>query len=406
MNLVHIARRIGGPLLAFALALVGPAPARASDGNQLFAFGAIQKGTAGSGIAAPKDASWALLNPASLVELDARADFWFELLFNEISSHPRGNPLVANPFAGEMEISSVLPVPSFAAAVPLKHGTLGFGAFGAEGNKADFPNPRTTLSLFKNGDRRSLYQVVKLPIAYGLNLESGWALGASLIPVGTRFATDSITLRFQPTVGGHEWRYAFGIGAQVGVHRRWERLSIGASYATRVWMQDYKDYQEDLVTANFDLPQKLQAGLAYRLRDNLEWTLDYKWIDWSSTKIMGENTYQGGLGWKNHHIYKTGLTWDINETWALRGGVAYGKSPIRAEHVFANALSPALAEWHFALGGSYQYNKRHGFHWSLVQTLPETATDNGEGDIFSLLGRGTRTRYSETSFTAQYSFAF
>ena len=44
----------------------------AVDGYELFGIGPIQKGMGGAGAAAPKDATWVLLNPASIVDLDRR----------------------------------------------------------------------------------------------------------------------------------------------------------------------------------------------------------------------------------------------------------------------------------------------------------------------------------------------
>lgn len=380
--------------------------ARASDGNELNAVGAVQQGTAGAGLASPQDATWTLLNPASITKLDARIDASMQLFFLHLESHPAGSVLASNPFAGQMEVDSALPIPSAGVVLPLKVGTLGFGAFGMQGNAADFPHPRTTLALLKNNDRRSSYQVARLPIAYAYEFDNGWSIGGAIVPVATRFNTDSITLTLQPTVGDAMWRYGFGIGFQVGVHKDWEKFSLGGSYSSRIWMQDYATYESDLVTWNLDLPQKLQVGLAWRPAKRWEVVADYKWTEWSATRLFGNNTIHGGLGWRNQSSFKLGVIWDVNDKWTLRAGAAYGRSPIRDQYIFANAISPALADTHLAAGATYRIGAHHEVHAAFTHVFPESATENGQGDVFSLLGKGTRTAYGEDSLTVQYTYKF
>ena len=391
-------------LLALAACLC--TTSHASDGNEIFAIGAVHKSMGGAGVASPQDATWALINPASITQLDSRLDSSFELFFLKASSHPRGNPLAANPFAGEMEIEFTMPIPAAGAIFKLKTGTLGIGAYGIQGNSADFPHPRTTVSLFQNEDRRSSYHVVRMPIAYAYEFENGWSLGAAVVPVATRFLTDSITLRLRPTEGDAKWRYAFGAGFQLGVYKRWDKVSIGANYSSRVWMEDYSDYSSDLVTHNLDLPQKVQLGIAWRPAKKWELVADYKWTEWSDTNLFGEPTIRGGLGWRNQHVYKLGAIYDVAKDWTLRAGVTYGRTPIREEFVFANAISPALANWHLATGLTRRIGKHHELHASYSYVIPESMTESGNGDIFSRLAKGTKTSYGESSITVQYSYKF
>ena len=382
------------------------AAARASDGNELYAVGAVQKSIGGAGIASAQDSTWALLNPASITKLDARADVSMELFFLHLESHPRGLPIVSNPLAGQMEVDSVLPVPAMGFIVPLKVGTLGFGAFGMQGNAADLPHPRTTLSLLYNGDRRSSYQVARLPLSYGYSFDNGWSIGGAVVPVATRFNTDSITLKLRPSIGDAMWRYGFGIGFELGFQKDWDKVSIGGCYASRIWMQDYAAYEMDLVKHNLDLPQKWQVGLAWRVAPRWELVADYKWTAWSETKLFGNKTIHNGLGWRDQSVYKLGVIWDVNDKWTLRAGTSFGKTPIQDDFVFANAISPALARVHFAAGFTYRINPNNELHLSYTHVLPESMTENGKGDIFSKLTKGTRTAYGEDSLTVQYTYKF
>ncbi|MBI3118344.1 MAG: hypothetical protein HYZ00_06645, partial [Candidatus Hydrogenedentes bacterium] len=137
--------------------LWAPQAGYAADANELYAIGAVQKGMGGAGVASPQDATWVLLNPAAIVDLEPRIDVIQEFLRVELESRPRG--IARNPFAGELHDSSIVPITSLGVVWEGKHGTFGFGGFGMEGNKADFPSPRTIPGLLGNGDRRSGYEV-------------------------------------------------------------------------------------------------------------------------------------------------------------------------------------------------------------------------------------------------------
>jgi long-chain fatty acid transport protein len=392
--------------LAMAPAVIISIAAYGADGNELFGIGAIQKGLGGAGVASPQDATWALLNPAGLVDLDRRLDLSIELFSNRVWSQPRGFPLAANPWAGEMRVGNVVPIPSGGMVWPLARGTLAFGVFGVQGNVADFPRPRTTLSLLANSDRRSQYEVARIPLAYGYRFDNGWAVGGAVVGAVTRLRIDSITLALRPTRGDYHWDVAFGAGFELGVYKRWEHWSVGAAYSSRVWMDDYARYKSDLVRWNFDLPQKLQAGVALRPHARLEVLLDYKWIDWSATKLLGNSPIHGGVGWRDQHIVKAGFAWEVDARWSLRSGVSWGEAPVRRQFSFANALTPALAEVHVALGASYRLDDRTTIHGALAYAPRKTASENGQGDIFSLLGHGTTIGYQENALIVQVTRKF
>lgn len=393
-------------ILVAATALLASPKGRAADGTELFAIGAIQKGMGGAGVAAPKDATWTLLNPASLVDLPRRIDLGLEVLFLRETVTPRGNPIAANPFAGTLSDRSVLAVPSFGVVWPLGKGALGFGVFGHHGNKVDYGRPRTTLGIFGNFDRRLDYQLVKFPVAYAYRFSSGWALGIAAVPAFARLRTDSFTLSLGPTRGGHKWEDALGIGLKLGVYRRWEKWGVGATYTSRTWMEHYDRYDDLLVDGKLDLPQKFRIGFAYRPIRKLEFVLDYKWIRLSEIDTLANKTIWGGLGWKDRHIVKGGVTWDVNRRWTLRSGFSWTPSPIEREFSFVNAMTASLTELHLAAGFSYHLGERSAFHFSYAHAFPEEQTDSGRGDIFSFLGRGTKIGYAEDSLTFQYSYLF
>lgn len=387
-----------------ALAPVAPLPpARAADGNELPGIGAIQNGTAGAGLASPRDSTWALLNPAAIVDLGKRLDLSLEVLFLTRGATPRGAAIASNPFAGHLEDNSPIVVPSFGFAVPLDSGTFASGAFGVQGNSTSYDRPRATLGYLRNGDRRAELQVAKIPLAYAHRFDNGWALGASLLGIASTFRTDSLTLRLRPTEGDWHYDYGLGIGFQLGVYKRWERWAFGASYTSRQAMQQYKKYG-DVIKWNMDWPQKVQAGLAFQATPRLELLADYKFIRWSEVNQLAKPTIQGGLGWDDQHIVKLGMNYRINDSWTLRAGYSHGKSAISNEFVFANALTPAVGEDTVAFGFTRSLNKHSDIHFAYQHTFEVTREESGKGDLFSKLGRGTTAHYEEDAVLLQYSY--
>lgn len=393
-------------LIALALALGSSVPALAADGNELYAIGAVQKSLGGAGAASPRDATWVLLNPASIVDITPRLDLLFEFLYIKAESEPRGFPLVANPFAGSMTDARIIPFPSASTVWRTEKGTLGFGIFGVQGDRVNFPHPRTTVSLLQNADRRAGYEVARVPLSYAREFSNGWAVGASIIPTFARLRTDSVTLRLAPTRGRNHWSEAAGIGFQLGLYRRWEHWGLGAAYTSRTWMSEHRNYRDDLITWNFDLPQKIQAGLLWQPTPRLGFVLDFKHVFWTDVEILRRKTVQGGLGWNNQSIVKGGVSWDVNDRLSLRTGVSWSEAPFPDSSVFVNALSPAISQTHLAAGFSYKLNKHATAHFSFTHALPESRTESGKGDLFSFFSKGTKIGYSEDSATFQLSLFF
>ncbi|MBI5095658.1 MAG: outer membrane protein transport protein [Candidatus Hydrogenedentes bacterium] len=90
--------------------------------------------------------------------------------------------------------------------------------------------------------------------------------------------------------------------------------------------------------------------------------------------------------------------------WTLRAGLAHGNSAIPDEFIFANALTPALGENHLGLGFTYAVNANLEYSFAYRHCFREEQADNGRGDIFSKLGRGSKANYEENGFIVQYSY--
>ena len=134
-------------------------------------------------------------------------------------------------------------------------------------------------------------------------------------------------------------------------------------------------------------------GLAYRPLCRLLLTADYKWIGWETIGLFRKKPTLGGFGWKDQHTIGVGAQYRICDPLIGRLGYNYGRSPIQPDVVFANALVPAIYEKHLAGGLELKLGCQNSIAASIVYTLPTKKVDNGRGDSFSQLGKGTIMGY-------------
>ncbi|MFA7693431.1 MAG: hypothetical protein GX117_04500 [Candidatus Hydrogenedentes bacterium] len=380
----------------------------ATDGTQLTGIGAVQQGTAGAGVASPADSTWVLLNPAAIIDLDTRLDVSFELFAPERHNRPRG--LFGNSFAGNMSDNGMFMIPSMGYSHRLEHGrsAWGIGLYGVSGMGVEYKASRAILPrlFLQNGDRRTEYSVAQLVFAYAHRLgDSGWTLAFAPHLNYSMFKSDMLTLSFSTTRGNNHWDDAYGAGFSIGAYKRWDRLSYGLTYTSRQWLTEFKDYK-DLFFESMDLPQMVQTGFAYAITPQLQAAIDYKWIDWTGIGQIGVSPIRGGFGWKDQHIIKLGMTWTTPSRWTLRAGFSHAESPIDRRHVFANALFPAITENSAAVGASFRITEQSEIHFAYTHSFENTLTDNGKGDLFSLVGKGSKISLREDEFTVQYTWKF
>jgi long-chain fatty acid transport protein len=390
-----------------ALSLAAAAQsAWATDGHQLIGLGALQESNGGAGVASPKDSTWVLLNPAGIVNLDRRFDFSFEYFMPYRYIEPHG-VLMPNSGAGRMSDNNAFPIPAMGLIIPHGQGAFGVGLFAVNGMGVDYSSSRTLIPrLFgQNFDRRTQYGVMKLGLAYAYRFDNGWSVGATVNLDYAQFRTDMLTLGFWETSGRNRWDGSLGAGLTVGVYKNWDRWSFGAAYTTPQWMQTFPKYK-DLLPDPLDLPQTVQTGVAYNVTPDVELLLDYKFINWTGVDQIARAPIKGGFGWKDQHVVKAGVNWTVNPKWTLRGGVSYGNSPITDKVVFANALFPAITKLSATTGVSYAITENSDIHFAFEHAFGNTMTDSGKGDLFSLVGKGTKIHLDENCVTVEYSHKF
>ena len=346
-------------ILAAALLSAAFSTVKATEGINLIGIGPVQQGTAGAGVASAKDSTWLILNPAGLTDVGRQVDASFQA-FAPYRTVDYG--------AGKQSDNSAFFIPSLSASLGCcknDSGYLGIGLYGTSGMGVDYNGGPL-------GSRTEL-SVAKMTLTYAKDLGDGWSVGAGPIFVLSRLRTDMMGQ-------SDSWDTASGVGAIFGVNKKVnDKLKVGASYMSEQFMTEFDEYNA-LLPDSLNLPQQLTVGLAYDIRTNLEFALDYRWVGWNKLETLGDQ-----FGWEDQRIVKAGLTWNATERLTLRTGISHGNSPIGSEDVFLNSLFPAIMKTHLATGISYAFD-RVTLNLAYIHALntEETATGMGAGTKISM----------------------
>ncbi|MBX7256023.1 MAG: hypothetical protein K1Y02_06645 [Candidatus Hydrogenedentes bacterium] len=384
-----------------------------------FAIGAGPTHTAwvGAGVSEPRDGLWTALNPAAIVDLNRRLDLSIAGILTDITMYPRG--IGANPLHREIPDEDLYGTGTASLVVPTQCGTWSVAFWTPSGVGVTFPHSRNLFSmLLGNRDRRLTYEHARLGAAYAYEFDNGWALGIEAHASISRFRTDHLTLKLTSAQADYDYDEALGGGLGIGVYKTWEKLSFGASYHSREWVDEFNEY-DDLLKHSVDLPQYFQTGIGYEVAPWLTIIADYKWIDWSgvsqhgdapmgdAAELLSMNPVAGGFGREDQHIVKLAFESPLNGKWIVRGGYSRALTDvIPDDQVFLNSLVPTLTRDHFALGAAYKVNDRWEIQATWLHAVDREMEENGRGDLLSKLGKGSRIESGSDEILLGCSYTF
>lgn len=395
--------------IAISLCLIGT-DAFAINGLLFYGLGARNRAMGGAGAAAALDTSTILINPAGLSDIGTSADLGVHALRaqRDLDTSDAVNGAVVNKAAGKQKSKQEVYLTPFSGiSYKPENSKWAFGGIiaGVAGEGAKYRNSRTVPGQAGGYDTSSFLFIIKGIPAVSYDVNDKLTVGAALHINIAMFSTDLATATLAQTAGDGKLEIAYGYGAQVGatydINSTW---SVGGSYTTRQIFENFGDYK-DLIP-NFRLPPEMRLGFAYHATDKLLLTTDYKWIGWEEIELFGNKPTEGGFGWRDQNTFGIGLQYTANSKWIGRAGYNYGKSPIRQDSAFANALVPTVYEKHLSLGGEYRLNKNNSIALSVVRTFPNSVKDNGSGDLFSQLGQGTEISYEGWDADVQWTVNF
>lgn len=422
--------------LAAVAAMACAAPSYATNGYFLIGYGSKARALGGASVAIGNDTLSAAANPATLSDLKMRAmriDVAGDLFIPRRSAAHNAD-ILGGPYSAKSG-SNLFLIPAMGGAYKFnRRMTIGMAAVGAGSNTrydqsqavCEDGDPNTNGDRFFNFQCNggptagvNLIQMQMLPtIAYKLTRSQ--AIGASLA-IGVQqfrayglgaFGAPGSPLNFTSdrqnlTDRGND--YSYGLGMRIGWlgHFFKNHLSIGANYASRVYMTRFHKYKGLFAEGGkFDIPEHYALGVAIRPVDKLTLLFDVQKIRYSSIRsvsnpgpdqnnvstffppgcISGATPADNscalgkdngmGFGWQDQMVYKGGIQYEYNPKWTLRAGFNYGKAPIPKDQIVFNLLAPATVEKHITAGFSYKQSK--SVEWSMSYVLAMKNTIKGK----------------------------
>ena len=397
----------------------------ATNGYMSHGYGTTSKGMAGAGSALPRDTLSIFNNHAGLVRLGRRYDAEFELFSpkreykaNADFAPPPPPPFSVPPGTEESENDYFL-IPSFGINFPLDdRSTVGLaiagqGGMNTEYDTATFANfaappgtPANPTGAFTATEPTGVdLAQMAFALTYARELDAFARLGITRQSIGItpilaaqRFKARGLqpfkALSVSPdklTDNGYD--YSYGGGIRVG----WlgsllnDRLNVGISYQSKLWMTDFDDYEGLFAGGGeFDIPAVLNFGMAFVITPELTIVADYKRIyygdidalsntnDVSFGQIISDpdNRLGGddglGFGWEDINVYSVGLQYQVNDNLTLRAGYSDADEPWKDVNTLFNVLAPATVEKHASLGATYKLDKQSGVNLAFTHAFENT----------------------------------
>ena len=354
--------------------------AMATNGYFSHGYGPVSKSLAGACVAMTNSAMCSAHNPATLISVGNRWEVGAALFAPKrgfAANDDFQTPPYASIPAGNYESGNdYFLIPHFAYARQLDADTAiglivgGQGGMNTEYDSAVFQNFNSPGNVASSPVGMDLIQMFA-----GLNFAKRLSPqhSVAIMPV---LAVQRLKVQglepFRPfssnpdqvTNNGSSW--SRGGGVRVGwLWQPDERLAIGASYQSKLWMTAFDEYKGLLAEGgDFDIPPMFDLGFAYKFVP--KWTLafDYQRIQNEQVASLGNaadlafvpgdillGTNDGlGFGWKDIDVYKLGLQWEYRPDLTFRAGFGYTSDTFEGSQALFNILAPAVVKRHFTFG--------------------------------------------------------
>jgi long-chain fatty acid transport protein len=195
---------------------------------------------------------------------------------------------------------------------------------------------------------------------------------------------------------------ASGYGFNIGFYAKASaKLAFAISYRSQINMK-VKDgnavfvvpegvvanFPNGKFTSSLPLPQVVTLGAHYKLNEKIDLVADVNFVGWKAYDTLAfdyENNTTSLLDTKSPRLYKntfafrTGCQYFINEKTQLRGGIAYGITPVQQGYVTPE--TPDANRWIFTTGASYFVTTHLQIDASLYFTEFKRAAVNYETNL-------------------------
>lgn len=203
----------------------------------------------------------------------------------------------------------------------------------------------------------------KLSLGVGMQIQYVWAhLTNSKKPAIKHVTADGDALDFGYQLGA---LYEFNENTRLGVGYRSQvrhklKGDMKATMNIPLLNQD--------ISAKLDTPAMLSIGAHHDINDKWAVMAEYQRVFWSSFKNLtfvgdklnnGSNISQVKENWRDTNFWSLGTSYQMDNQWKLRLGIAYDQSAVRLQH-----RTPRIPDsdriW-YSVGLGYQYNDKLSF---------------------------------------------
>ncbi|MDZ7750292.1 MAG: outer membrane protein transport protein [Gammaproteobacteria bacterium] len=394
--------------------------AHGTNGYSPTGFGTANKGMAGAGVALPQDSLAAATNPAGMALVGHRLDVG-AAVFNPnrgFTANADGGPPFPSIPPGEFDSDrDIFLVPHFGWNRSLgTDAAIGISVGGNGGMNTDFDtavwqnfSPPTAPDMFQASEPTGVdLAQLFIGFTYARQVSPNMAFGIMPIVAVQRFEAEGLepfrafsTSPNHVTNNGHD--YSWGYGVRVGwLGRASERLTLGASYQSKLYMERFDDYRglfaED---GDFDIPSTFTLGLSYAATPHVALVADWQRIHYSDVAALGNSNdlppqpgilgSDGGLGfgWDDIDIIKLGIQWDRDEAWTFRAGLSHADQLFDKSETLFNILAPATIRTHASLGFTWRPDPGHAISLAYTRAFEEKISGSNPNFV------GTQTGFVE-----------
>ena len=224
--------------------------------------------------------------------------------------------------------------------------------------------------------------------------------------------------------------WSFGAGARIGwmgeVH---PRLTLGASYSTKIYMSEFDDYDELFAEdGDFDIPANFTLGATFKATPKMNISFDFQQIQYegvnsisnpgpvfvpgrgpfppsgfppsASSEWFGKDDGMG-FGWEDINIYRLAAEYNYDSQWTFRAGYSWNDQPIPDSEVLFNILAPAVIEQHATVGFTFTPDKQSEWNFAYMHAFEEEVKSSQ-----TAFGVPGSIKMHQNSFDVSYSYKF
>lgn len=270
--------------------------------------------------------------------------------------------------------------------------TFGLGVFGLVGGGVNFAgsleNPVLTPRrlpdffgvgpIYANTSLLSINPMISAQVNEWLSIGGGPVITSGSVSFSPAFfapgPADSTGLPTYPA--GTNARPFWGAGFQLGLLAKLsDNWNAGFSYKSPVWQEPwtyntaFPNLSPRTISIQADLPAIYSWGLAFKGIPKTLLAVDFRFFDYKSTELFGENIADGGLGWQNVFAVAFGAQHHLNDRIDLLAGYLYNTNPIKDTATLFNVQAPGIIQNSLSLGASLKLTENilasaswvHGF---------------------------------------------